>query len=97
MSTSCEIEFENNPKNIVYAGQLLRGTVRLNLMKKTNVHNLYIRITGKLYAFWYEGRTPITIKRNLLDNKMYFVEESTGDLSHNSLHYMHSFEYSVNC
>lgn len=85
MSASCEIEFENNPRKIVYAGQLLRGTVLINLMKKTNVHNLYIRITGKVYACWYEGRTPITVKRNILDKKKYFLEETTGDLLHISL------------
>lgn len=69
MSASCEIEFENSPRKIVYAGQLLRGMVRLNLTEKTNVRNLYIRITGKVFAQWYEGRTPITVKESYLDKR----------------------------
>lgn len=34
---TCEIHFENNPTKVVYSGQLVRGTVQLNLSKDTNV------------------------------------------------------------
>lgn len=47
MSTTCKIEFENNPRRVVYAGQLLRGRVRLNLTKSKTVRGLYIRIHGR--------------------------------------------------
>lgn len=78
MSTSCEIEFENNPRKIVYAGQLLRGAVRLNLAKKITVRGVYVRINGKAFAKWMHGKTKIIIKESYFDKKVYLVEETTG-------------------
>lgn len=73
MSATCDIDFENNARKIVYAGQLLRGTVRLNLLKKTDVLSVYIRINGKAYARWSHGKTTIVSEENYLDERIYLV------------------------
>lgn len=52
MSIACDIEFENNPNKIFYAGQLLRGTVRLTVKERKNVRGVYISIQGKAYCRW---------------------------------------------
>lgn len=54
MSTTCEIEFENNPMKVVYGGQLLRATVRLNLTKEKKVRGVYFQLYGRAYASWTE-------------------------------------------
>lgn len=78
MPTTCEIEFENNPQKIVYAGELFRGTVRLHLTKKLNVRNMYIRINGKGSISWDEGNTTYTTVESYGDNKMNFVNNTNG-------------------
>lgn len=78
MSNACEIEFENSPRKIVYAGQLLRGTVRLNLKEKTNVRGVYIRINGKAYARWQVGNTQVVAREKYLDEKLFLLGEGTG-------------------
>lgn len=46
MPTSCEIDFENSPMKIVFAGELLCGKVRLTLTKEKHLRSIYIRIRG---------------------------------------------------
>lgn len=46
MPTNCKIDFQDNPMKIVYAGELLRGTVRLTLTKEKCVRAVYIRLCG---------------------------------------------------
>lgn len=53
MPTTCEIDFEN-PEKVFYAGQLLRGTVRLTLTKEKKVRGVYVKIFGRAYAYWTE-------------------------------------------
>lgn len=53
MPTTCEIAFEN-PEKVFYAGQLLRGTVRLTLTKQKKVRGVYVKIFGRAYAYWTE-------------------------------------------
>lgn len=72
MSTACEIEFENNPRKIVYAGQILRGTVRLTLTESINVRCVYIRIKGKAFARWNHGKSRVVAKEDYLDERTYF-------------------------
>lgn len=50
MPTSCEIDFENNPIMVIYAGKLLRGRVKLNLSEEKNVRGVYLNINGKGYT-----------------------------------------------
>lgn len=83
MSSTCEIEFENNPRKIVYAGDFIRGKVRLNLTENTNVRCVYIRINGKAKASWQQGRTRITSKEKYFDERVNIVEETTGNLLYN--------------
>lgn len=47
METKCDIEFENNPNKVVYAGQMLRGTVKLKFTEPKMVRAIYIQIEGK--------------------------------------------------
>lgn len=82
MSVSCEIEFENSPRKIVYAGQLLRGTVRLNLTERITVRSVYVRINGKAFAKWDSGQSKIVAKESYFDKKMYLVSGTTGNLLH---------------
>ena len=80
MSINCCIELENNPMRVVYAGQLLRGTVRLKLMDRTTVCSIYIRISGKAFAQWKVGNSFVTAKENCLDERIQLVGDSIGNL-----------------
>lgn len=53
MPTTCDISFDN-PERVYYAGQMLRGTVRLTLTKEQKVRGVYVRIFGRAYAYWTE-------------------------------------------
>lgn len=53
MPTTCDISFDN-PEKVYYAGQMLRGTVRLTLTKEHKVRGVYVRIFGRAYAYWTE-------------------------------------------
>ena len=78
MSATCDIEFENNPRKIVYAGQLLRGMVRLNLPEKGNAISVYIHIKGKGYASWNQGNSKIVAKEQYFDERIYLVGTQNG-------------------
>lgn len=86
MPTSCEIEFENNPMKVIYAGQLLRGTVQLSLTEEKTVRGVYIRIHGKAYTHWTTGsgdnRKTYTGSEDYLDERTYFVGGSSGNVLH---------------
>lgn len=51
MPTTCEITFENT-RRVFFAGQLVRGSVRLTLTSEEKVRGVYIHIFGKAYARW---------------------------------------------
>lgn len=76
MTTTCKIEFENSPRKVVYAGQLLRGTVRLNLTKSKLVRSLYIRIHGRAYVHWVDGTNDNRKVRVFTGNEDYFSERT---------------------
>lgn len=79
MSCSCEIKFEDSPRKIVYAGQLLRGTVQLNLAERITVRGVYIRIKGKARAKWGQGRSSVDYKEKYLDKEVYLLEQTSGE------------------
>lgn len=80
MPTNCNIEFENNPNRIVYAGQLLRGTVRLTLTEEKNARGVYIRIKGKAYCHWSRGKNnTYTGREDYLNETTYFVGGRDGN------------------
>lgn len=55
MAIDIDIDFENNPNGVFYAGQSMRGTVRLSVSEEKNVRGVYIRIYGKAYCKWSTG------------------------------------------
>ncbi|XP_055295696.1 arrestin domain-containing protein 1-like [Sitodiplosis mosellana] len=95
MSATCDIEFENNPRKIIYAGQLLRGTVRLNLTENFNVRSVYVRIRGKAFASWNSVETKVEVNEDYLDKKMYFVgsRESTSKINLEAGVHNYTFEF----
>lgn len=80
MAINCCIELENNLMRVVYAGQLLRGTVRLKLLDKMTVNSIYIRMSGKVFAQWKVGNSFVTAKEDCLDERIQFVGGSSGNL-----------------
>lgn len=49
MSATCDIQFENNENNF-FAGQMLRGTVKLTLVGMKSVRKAYVQIFDETYA-----------------------------------------------
>lgn len=84
MTIDIDIDFENNPNHIFYAGQLLRGTVRLTLGEEKKVRGVYIRIYGKAYCRWTSGsgkhRVTFVGQENYLNETTYFVGGSEGKI-----------------
>lgn len=78
MPCTCDIEFENNSRKIYYAGQLLRGTVRLNLTKQITVRSMYVRISGKAFASWIPDRRKVEDEEKYLDKRFYLIKETIG-------------------
>lgn len=82
MPTTCEIDFENNPMKVMYAGQLLIGTVRLHLTERKKVRGIYIRLYGTAYARWSisqgKSRKFFTGIEDYLNEKTYFVGGTDG-------------------
>lgn len=95
MFKTCEIEFKDNPRKIVYAGQLLQGSVRLNLAEDLNVRGVYIHINGKAYARWTHGRDTIYASENYLNQQTYFVgsRESKDKISLDAGTHHYAFEF----
>lgn len=54
MPTTCEVLFDNNPYKVAYAGELVRGTVRLTLTDQKKLNGIYIHISGKAHVQWSE-------------------------------------------
>lgn len=83
MPTTCDIEFNNNPQKVLYAGQLLSGSVRLVLTEQKTVRGIYVRIIGKAYCHWTEGtgdnRKSYTGSEEYLNEKTYFVGGEHGN------------------
>lgn len=84
MPTTCIVEFENNPQKVVYAGQLLRGTVQLTLTEEKNARGVYIEIRGEAYAHWTKKKGKRTKHYNgeeeYLNERTYFVGGSEGNV-----------------
>lgn len=82
MPTTCAVDFENNPAKVIYSGQLLRGTINLNLTQPKDVRGVYIRIKGDAYARWTQGsgdkRKTYTGAEDYLDEKTYLIGGEDG-------------------
>lgn len=55
MSTTCVVEFDNNPSKVFYSGQLVQGTVNLVLAKPMTIRSVFIKIKGEARSSWEEG------------------------------------------
>lgn len=82
MPTTCEIDFENNPEKVLYAGQLLRGTIKLSLTSEKTVRGIYILIHGKAYCHWTKGSgknsRSYTGSEDYLREKTYLYGDENG-------------------
>lgn len=83
MPTTCDIDFENNPEKVLYAGQLLSGTIKLTLTSEKRVRGVYVQITGKGYCHWTKGsgknRSEYTGREYYLDEKTYLYGDENGN------------------
>lgn len=50
MSTTCQINFENNPQKIVFSGQKLHITVRIKLTEEIKIRRIYIQLRGMAHV-----------------------------------------------
>lgn len=84
MSTICEIEFENNPEKVFYAGQILRGTVNLTLAEEKIVRGIYVLITGKAYCYWKEESNDLNRmgRENYFEEKTYLYGHENGKITY---------------
>lgn len=84
MPTTCDVVFENNPMKVLYSGQLLRGTVRINMTGEKKVRGIFIEIDGIGYARWSrsagKSRKFHTGNEIYLNERTYFVGGTSGTL-----------------
>lgn len=59
----CKINFHDLQNNVIFSGQLLRGSVALTLDKETTTGPIYIRLSGKT-VYKKERSKRTTKKRN---------------------------------
>lgn len=76
MPTTCEIELRNNPSQVVYTDETLRGTVHLTLTNEKVIHKAFVNIVGYGYVHWSEN-----VKKQKYDSyqKKYFAENHTEE------------------
>lgn len=56
MTVECEIEFENNPLRVIYAGRFLNGTVHLTVKnEEKTIRGVYLKINGNAHCHWSRG------------------------------------------
>lgn len=89
MPTTCNITF-NNSNRVFYSGQLLSGTVRLNLWKEKRVRGVYIKIFGKGNVQWSEYCTIDHDPQNQIGNRS--TSPSTRKMGH-TVYYTSSEDY----
>lgn len=76
MSVTCKVQFHDNPMKVFYAGQMVRGNVRLILTQAKKVHCLYIRIHGRAYVHWVDSTSDSRKVRVFSGNEDYFSERT---------------------
>ncbi|XP_055295178.1 uncharacterized protein LOC129564951 [Sitodiplosis mosellana] len=92
----CRINFENNSDKVYYSGELISGTVRLELMNRKKVRGVYIEFRGDAHTEWYEDvekeegtgddRKTVTVREwyrgheNHLNSKIFLSGGSFGEM-----------------
>lgn len=56
MTVNCDVQYDNNPQGIFYAGQSMSGSVVLNLSEPDSVNAISIKIEGFTVVNWSERR-----------------------------------------
>lgn len=56
MTINCEVQYQNNPQAIFYAGESINGNVVLNLSEVCSVNALFVKIEGFAAVHWSERR-----------------------------------------
>lgn len=84
MPTTCEIDFDDNPMKIVFAGELLCGTVRIKLTKEQGVRAIYLRINGHA-SVRMDDPTNSSNRQTYFNKKIYLVRGNNGKNTHNSI------------
>ncbi|KAH8311729.1 hypothetical protein KR044_007714 [Drosophila immigrans] len=62
MVVSCEIEFRNNTLGTYYAGQVISGTVILNVEETMMVQAVILKIRGYASTYWTNSKTDVENK-----------------------------------
>lgn len=81
MPTTCEIDFDDNPMKIVFAGELMCGTVRIKLTKEQGIRSIYLRINGHA-SVRMDNQTHNADRQTYLNKKIYLVRGNNGKTSH---------------
>lgn len=77
MPTTCEIKFDDNPMKVVFAGELLCGTVRCTFTKEQRVRAIYIRIYGHA-AVRMDDPTRRSNRETYLNKKIFLLRGNKG-------------------
>lgn len=78
MPTACDIEIHSNGRNIVYAGQELRGTVRLTLTEEKHLRGVYIQIHGRGTCSWEVFDNKYGDQFDYINEVIYFIGAKNG-------------------
>ena len=78
MINTCEFHFENNPRRIVYAGELLSGTVKLQVMNPKKVRNMYVCVKGVASTHWEDEFDM----KMYLGQRKYLIDKTAGIFFH---------------
>lgn len=83
MPTTCVIELEStNQSQIIFSGQVLRGTVHLTLTNEKTIRGVLITFTGKAYCCWKKtyGKSTRVFKaeENHLNQQAYLIGSNNG-------------------
>lgn len=79
MPTTCEINFENNPKKVFFSGQKLHITVRLTLTEEMKIRGVYIQLRGTAHVRFFSNGYQ-TADEDVLDMTKSLVDENGNDL-----------------
>lgn len=86
MSAGCSVSvhFENNPQKVVFAGQLLCGTVRLICSEEKTIRGLFVDIHGEAYAQWSKKTGKTNTIYSGKEEYLNFNKNFFGELERNS-------------
>lgn len=82
MPTTCQVDFENSPSKVCYAGTLLRANVTITCSKEKIIRGIFAKVKGAAHAQWDEGsgdnRRTYTGDESYLDEQVYMTGGPNG-------------------